>query len=222
MADNEQVPTPETGQQEPTEETAEQSPETTPDEDVETQRRIDRAVTKALKTQRDKLEHDWEARLEAERKEAEQKALVEQGKWKELSEQKSAELDAIRAEAAARELRAETASALAERGLPKLAEFFEHDTSTLETRLEVADKLQEVIDARAEELVNARLKTPALPRGAQTPQATDMASRIKDAERAGDWKLSLQLKNEQMEAFRKSQGHGPINIDAIKAEIAQS
>ena len=161
----------------------------------------DRAVTKALETQRKRLERETEERLLAEKKAHEEARLAEQGKYKELAEAREAELSAMRAEAAAKELKAKTVSILADRNLHELQPIFDADLSTIEGRTTAIEAMQKAVEDAVEARVNERLRTPGAPRGAVKSIATgSLSEQLIAAQRAGDWTRVAAVNNQIMEA----------------------
>jgi hypothetical protein len=170
------------------EEPGQTAEELTPEMEKRLQSMADRMVTKALETQRKKLEKDTEARIESERKKLTEKQLAEQGKYQELAEQREAELAAIRADLAAKELTAQTVQVLADRGVPGLAKVFDADLNSIEGRIEAADLIKQIVDEAVESRVNDRLKTPGAPRGTRRTgnQTLNPVAAMNEALRNGD------------------------------------
>jgi hypothetical protein len=152
------------------------------------QAELDRAVTKALETARRKWQREQEDQLAEEKRRAAEKLLAEQGKFKELAEAREAELAALRADAAAKDLAAKTSRLLADRKLTGLQPLFDADLGTIEGRVEAADVLQRTIDEAVEARVVERLQTPGTPRGLRsTPiRVIDPVSAMNEAVRQGN------------------------------------
>lgn len=176
------------------------------EQDKALQAAIDRAVTKALQTQEKRLKREAEQAIEAEKKSLQEKHLLEQGKFQELAEQRAAELAALKAEAAIKDLQARTANMLAERKLSSLTPLFDADLSTMEGRTEAAELLERIIDEAAEERVTSRLKTPRAPTGGngRNVQSGTLAEQLLTAQRNNDWNRVAQLNDLIMEARHKA------------------
>lgn len=122
---------------------------------------LDRAIQRAIETRERNI-----------KTELEQKALVEQGRFKEAAE-------AAERRARALELDRDTARHLAEVGLPQLAGAFEMDVTTLDGRKAAAKAVKALIDEAVEARVAERLKTkPATgnANGSTTPVRPDQMS----------------------------------------------
>lgn len=176
------------------------------EQDKSLQAAIDRAVTKALQTQEKRLKREAEQAIESEKKALQEKHLLEQGKFQELAETRAAELAALKAEAAIKDLQARTANMLAERKLSSLTPLFNSDLSTMEGRVEATELLNRIIDEAAEERVTSRLKTPHTPTGGNGRgiQAGTLAEQLLAAQRAGDWNRVAKLNDQIMEARHKA------------------
>jgi hypothetical protein len=192
---------------EPTPET--QSTEQT-DAEKARQAELDRAVTKALETARRKWQREQEDQLAEEKRRAAEKLLAEQGKFKELAEAREAELAALRADAAAKDLAAKTSRLLADRKLTGLQPLFDADLSTMEGRAEAADVLQRTIDEVVEARVVERLRSPNTPRGTGTTSSGStsggsLAAQLQAAQRASDWAQVALINDQMMDALHEKQ-----------------
>jgi hypothetical protein len=180
------------------------------DDDKARQAELDRAVTKALETARRKWAREQEDQLAEEKRRAAEKLLAEQGKFKELAEAREAELAALRADAAAKDLAAKTSRLLADRKLTGLQPLFDSDLSTIEGRAEAADVLQRTIDEVVEARVVERLRSPNSPRGTGTPSSSSasggsLQAQLQAAQRAGDWAQVALINNQIMDALHEKQ-----------------
>ena len=166
-----------------------------------TQADLDRAVTKALATREATLRRETEERIEAERRAAEQERLKQSGKYEELAKHAETEVERLRSQLAARELKANTLEMLAKENLSNLAPVFDADMLSLVGREGVAKTLKELIDARVAEQVAARLKTGTPDKASGKPPETgDLATRAEAARRKGDWATYQRLSDEMLAA----------------------
>lgn len=127
------------------------------------QSELDRIVTKALETNRAKIE----AQI---REEAERKRLESERKYKELWEQEQAQRQRM-------ELQAATARAAADLGMPALSEVLDSDLTTIEGRKAAGQSIKALVEAEVERRVAERLRSDPPPKqgpssnGAMTPEA---------------------------------------------------
>ena len=119
-----------------------------------TQSDVDRMVTKALETREGKLKQEQKA--EQERLETE--ILKEKEQYKELYER--SELEKSRSN-----LERKTEKYLRENSLSEVSDFFTYDTTTLDGRIEFANKINALVAsksaAKSTAIVEERLETPA-------------------------------------------------------------
>ena len=125
---------------------------------------MDRTVQKALATFEKNQEGKHQEALKEAKSKAEETRLAEQGKFKELAEQKEAELQAIKASRAAQELRAGTIVALNDKGLGTLAKAFDGDFDTLDGRKAMVDavaaSVAETVEAQVKEKLGSKPPPP--------------------------------------------------------------
>lgn len=124
-----------------------------------TQSELDQIVTKALKTREDNLRQQFEEERRADQIKLEKEKLMAEGKYKPLFEHTQQELQTLRDELKKKDLKVQTNEVLKERGLVQFDSLFDSDLSSLEGRVLVADKLQEIVSKQVEEQVAERLKS---------------------------------------------------------------
>ena len=164
------------------------------------QSETDKRVTSALQ----KVESRWEEKvndlLSQKEQDIQNAKLAEEGKFKELFEQKQAELDSIKASADRDKVRAETNRILAEKNLGDLSFLFDGDTTTVEGRSKTIDMLNDKIEGLVSERVLDKLNNKAPAKGAKDdPRPKSLDDREK-----------LAIKNKDVEELRR------INVEKIE------
>jgi len=164
------------------------------------QSEADRRVTSALQ----KAEQKWEERtnslLSKKEKEIEQSKLSEEGRFKELFEQKQAELDSFKASAERERVRAETNQLLAKKNLGDLSDFFNKDLNDFENRKEAIENLDKHIENIVSDRVSQRLVAKPPAKGAKDDPSQKS---LEDRERAA-------IKNKKFDELRR------INIEKLE------
>lgn len=132
-----------------------QSPQLTDD----VQRYVDRITSKM----HEKMQREFQERLEGEKKRLDEERLREQGEFKRLFEERDAELQALKAQQAAEKFRADALQVLAEQQLTDLGDVLLAPVDSIGTLKKQADAIKKIIEARVEAEVEKRLDTGRRP-----------------------------------------------------------
>lgn len=146
----------------------------------ELQRQLDRVTSKMY----EKMQRQFEERLEAEKKRISDERLREQGEFQKLFEERDAELRAVRAQQAADKFRADALQTLTEMQIPEFTDVLLTPVDSLAGLRKHAEALKATIDKRVEEEVARRLDTGKRPQngspaGGETKRVQDMDERDK-------------------------------------------
>jgi len=159
-----------------------------------TQAELDRKVQEGVATNAKKLQD----KLEVEKAKAERELLAKQGQYEELTKKLSGEVEALRRENDAKELKAQVRAALDAAGLSSYAPIFDNDTNTMEGCQAIIDKLGIMTEKAVETGVAGKLKTPAPLVSPGTPKPLNLDAQIAEATAKQDWPLVTRLNNQKM------------------------
>lgn len=158
------------------------------------QAETDRRISQAHDTIRSKVKSDLEKEYQAKQREVEKQSLIEQHKYKELSELKQSELDSLKAEISHKEKIAVVTQKLSEKNMGEYAKFFIADSSPLEQVLERIEEFEKIntskIQSKVENTVKEKLNN-------SPPNQQTETNSVKN------W---WDLPKEQYDAYKKANG----------------
>ena len=116
---------------------------------------LDRVVSKMY----ERIKAEKDAEVEAERKRLEEEKLIADKKFKDLAENKTAELEALKAEVAAKKFEAEARAKLGDLELSDLAPLVLTRHDTIDDIAKTGTALKELIDKKVQDGINAAMDT---------------------------------------------------------------
>jgi hypothetical protein len=140
---------------------------------AEAERLADARATQAISTREKNI------KLELEKK-YEQEKLLAEGKYKALWETEKAEKESIKAFQMAQELKLQTIEKLRENKLDELSFLFDEDTSNIDSRVNLAKKISEIISIKVESAVNEKIKSPAGIKQVQDNRSSFIEGQVKE------------------------------------------
>lgn len=165
---------------------------------------LNREIAEAKRKERDRVQLEIEAEKERLTKEARENALLEKENFKQLAEDRAAELDALRKRVENQDLDAKTDTLLANANITdnSLRELVKSLPADLEKRAAYITTLQATIDGEAERRVSERLHMKAPDKNAGQTGAkrlSEMSASEKAAhrEKIGDEAFVRQVKEEK-------------------------
>lgn len=120
---------------------------------------------------------DFETSAEQEKREAEEKALAEAGKYQELLEKRTQELEEERKRAAAREMELELRTKAAEKGMPELAEALLQFRNSDDSVEDVVTNMQAAFEKAVKRGVDQSLNTNRSPKDSDKNSGTSPMSK---------------------------------------------
>jgi hypothetical protein len=130
---------------------------------------LDRMITKAIQTRQANWEKEYREKIEAKEKQLEEERLQEQGKFQELLERKSQELDALKAKVQSSEFRTEAEGIVEEYGLGAFKNILVAGRKSMDEVRDACEEMKALKDVYIQEGVEKRLETGTRKTNSGTP-----------------------------------------------------
>jgi len=187
--------------------------------DKRIQGEIDRRIASLQKTMELKAKEREAAAADKAKREFAEAKLLEDKKFQELAELKAKEATDALAKLERYEHEAKVAALLDKKGVtdPELRLLFMRFNGDLTELDPVIDKFHSQIEVQVEKRVNERLKTPPPPSKseAKPKEDTSLDAQIAAAEKAGDYKESLRLKQIKSNQLNQIMRKAPASITEV-------